>query len=455
MYDIIYNSEVSYMSSIGNKGKFSERIKKINSFKRKKQTNVNEIIDSKTLYVNFSKVVAAIPGFIYGNTLFNKNVITDKKIVENKKGINIEKINILLKPMKPKKANYKLGRVIKNINVSKLKQKEILIDNVNTYNGISDKIKLKNNIDVNGKINTENDNLNEQITIIEKKILSIMKQRLIKAINELEILKSELYILAEIKGDNSTIKECQREINQVKSLLNRVKKLKEQYAFLRDNFDFEYLLEIDDGTLIDKIIEYKNLLGMNQTMSLFHDSKIMEEYKYLYLKLDSLQKNIVKLDEKREKEIEDLKIRDINFASFKDDIYSVDRANQHYSAFVKNQQQIMDEIDNNVLKIDSHEVVEYHLKGFNRLFFNTFKYFGLLMLSPLKGVIPSIATETLITRNVINNLRNNLQWKENKKMIYEAIDYSSMINNAINDLDDTSRIVDTRLDDIIHLKMVG
>ncbi len=100
-----------------------------------------------------------------------------------------------------------------------------------------------------------------------------------------------------------------------------------------------------------------------------------------------------------------------------------------------------------------NHLYHYYLKGFNDLFRNSFKYFGLLMVSPLKGIIPSIATETLITGNLIRNLYKNLSWEQEKHIIYEAIDYSNMIGGAINDLEGTSRMVDATLDDIIHLKM--
>ena len=83
----------------------------------------------------------------------------------------------------------------------------------------------------------------------------------------------------------------------------------------------------------------------------------------------------------------------------------------------------------------------------------SFRYVGLLMLNPLKGVIPSIATETLVTKNVVSNLYKNMKWEETKRMVYEAIDYSSEIKNAINDLDYTDKIVASTLEDIVKLKI--
>ena len=134
-------------------------------------------------------------------------------------------------------------------------------------------------------------------------------------------------------------------------------------------------------------------------------------------------------------------------------MYNVDRTNEEYNSFVKNQNEFLNDLDNKIAKIDSYEEVNYKLKGFNQFLFNSFKYVGLLMLSPLKGVIPSIATETLITKNVVGNLYNNMEWEENRRRVYSAIDYSGIINGAINDLDYTSRIVDGTLEDIVNLKI--
>ncbi len=288
---------------------------------------------------------------------------------------------------------------------------------------------------------------------LEKEIINVIKKKLIKTVNELEILQSELYILSEVNGDSKVLKECQKELDQVKSILCKIDKLKEQYDFLKDNYDFEYLLEIDDNNLVDKIIELKDKFGNNELKAVSEDYKLLDVYKYLYLKIDDLQEKTAKYEEHKEEEVAKLKERDINFEELKRNVYNVKSTNDNYDYFVKQQSELLHEIDENISKISSYEQVNYRLKGFGALFRNSFKYFGLLMVNPLKGVIPSIATETLITGNLIKNLYRNLEWEERRQTIYEAMDYSSMINNAINDLESTNRIVDTTLDDIIHLKI--
>ena len=76
----------------------------------------------------------------------------------------------------------------------------------------------------------------------------------------------------------------------------------------------------------------------------------------------------------------------------------------------------------------------------------------MLLVNPLNGVIPGIATQTLITKNLVHNLYNNLSWEEERKLIYESIDYSGTISNAIDNLDYTSSLVDSTLEEIVLLK---
>ena len=120
--------------------------------------------------------------------------------------------------------------------------------------------------------------------------------------------------------------------------------------------------------------------------------------------------------------------------------------------FVSQQESFLNDLEEKVSRINSYEDVSYHLKGFNLLLGNSFKYLGLLLLSPLKGLIPAIATQTLITKNMVKNLHYNMEWEVKKKMVYEAIDYSSEINRAINDLDYTSILINSTLEDVIALK---
>lgn len=463
------------MATTGNRGKFSDRIKKI-TFIKKKKNLFYEVEDSNKIYTNFLKVVAALPGVIYDNAIYHEE---DKKKIRTKVNssevllgddttslTNTNSLNIAVNQdmennfsVESKNQDYELSnadgrsskekarKIVSGIDIFSIKKSQDIFYKTRGVN-VTDSLP-----EMSSAASVKTDNNSQKVKELEKSIINIIKKKLIKTVNEMEILQSELYILSEVNGESKALKDCQRELDQVKSMLCKIDKLKEKYDFLRDNQDFEYLLEIDDSNLIDKIIELKDTFGNNQVKALVHDYKLLDVYKFLYLKLDDLQDKTAEFEEKKQEELMKLKQRDIDFEQLKRDAYNVEDANKQYTSFVRNQSELLAQIDEAVSKIDKGEEVSYHLKGFNELFRSSFKYFALLMMSPLKGIIPSIATETLVTRNLINNLYKNLEWEEEKRIVYSAMDYSSLINSAIQDLDSTSRIVDTTLDDIVRLKM--
>ena len=426
----VYGFGVENMANNGHRGKFIERLKRILFFKRKKSPDKTRDVvkteDSNKIYANYIKVMEAIPLVVCGAVVNREN--TDAK---SSKSILSTGISIISNDNK--KSNKTDRELINNIDVDLLRKERDDSSNLENAN----EIPLKQ----------------QKFKELEKKIINLIKKDLIKVVNEMEILQSELYILSEVNGDNIMLRKCQEELDQVKNMLCKIDKLKEQYDFLKDNYDFEYLLEIDNNDLVDKIIELRDSFGNNELKILSEDYKLLDVYKYLYLKIDDLQEKTILFEEKKEEELAKLKERDIDFEELKKKVYNVDATNRNYNAFVSSQNELLQRIDSDVGRISSNEIVSYHLKGFNELFRNSFKYFGLLMISPLKGIIPSIATETLITGNLIKNLYKNLSWEEEKHIIYEAMDYSSMISNAIDDLNVTSGIVDKTLDDIVRLKM--
>ena len=444
------------MAIFGNRGKLSERLKRILLFRKKKINNKRneniKIEDSNEIYMNFIKVMAAVPGVVSG-TLSDVNKIEDKKSKENNvlisrseelKGQNNKENNTNLVYRGQDAAQH--SPLMSQSKKTENKSKRQLIEAINVNLLIERQSESIQNSGIN-----ETDQ--EKIQELEKNIINLIKKDLIKIVNEMEILQSELYILSEVNGENKVLIECQRELDQVKNMLCKIDKLKEQYDFLSDNYDFEYLLEIDNNDLVDKIIELRDSFGKEKLKDVSTNYKLLDVYRYLYLKIDDLQEKTTMFEEKKEEELASLKERDIDFQKLQQTVYNVEDSNKRYNSFVDSQNAILHDIDNNMHKINSYEVVNYHLKGFNELFRNSCKYFGLLMISPLKGIIPSIATETLITGNLIKNLYSNLAWEEQRQVVYETIDYSNMISCAINDLEETNRIVDMTLEDIVRLKI--
>lgn len=456
------------MANNGNRGKFSDRIKKIRLDRLRRQRKFT-LEDSEVMYKNFLKVVAVIPIMVAEN-IFDKPKEETKQTnnaVDSSLNDSVQALDNQVYYFRKKKINREK---IEEINVSLIKKRQSeYFKNNDIYNKSIKKETIINNsigntekpsIDsLNPKIEQTNYVIDKILTndnpakSLEKKIIDLIKKDLTKIVNELEILESELYVINEINNDDRTLEECRKNLAEVRKILARIEELKQKYDFLKDNFDFEYLLESDNNELIDNVIHLRDMFGNNEVKATVEDYKLLEEYKSLYLKIDKIHENTYKLEEERKKKEEELKDRDIDFNKLKENVYNVNRANDNYNFFVSQQDKLLKELSEKISKINSYESVTYRLKGFGKYLFNSFKYMGLLMMSPLRGFMPSIATQTIITGNVVNNLRKGLMWEENRRMVYEAVDYSGTIYNAINDLDLTDRMVDATLDDLIKFKM--
>ena len=426
----------------GNRGKFSDRLKKIlkdRLYKTKDSTNDESAI--KTSGRNILKIFLAIPSMVYSIT--KKNTSKENNIEHNnKKNLcnNIDKeIELENNQLFVQQRRRLKVKQIRDMDVTFLKRKkeEILKGSSKTVNANTDK-------DISKK--------DDRVEKLQKDILNIIKKKLVKNLNELEILQSELYILKELDSKDIYLKECQEDIKMIKKLLSKIKSLKEKYDYLKDNIDFEYMLEYDDSFLADKILELKELCNDNDIKYIVDNYKILDEYKYLYLKIDNLEDKTIKYENYKNKKANELQQRDIDFDKLKTSVYNLDRDKEYYERFVSEQELMFKVLEEKLLNIDKHEHITFKLKGFNKLLGNSFKYLGLLLVNPLKGLIPGIAMQTVVTKNLVHNLYNNLEWEENRKLVYDTIDYSLTINNAINSLDDTSLLIDSTLEEIIDLK---
>ena len=76
----------------------------------------------------------------------------------------------------------------------------------------------------------------------------------------------------------------------------------------------------------------------------------------------------------------------------------------------------------------------------------------MLIASPFKGIFPGIATQLVATRGVVHNLYNNLYWEENRKTVYETVNFSMTIVSILNDLDHALVLANDTLNDVRKLK---
>ena len=105
-----------------------------------------------------------------------------------------------------------------------------------------------------------------------------------------------------------------------------------------------------------------------------------------------------------------------------------------------------------VSDIDSVEYVTRHLRGFDELVLTSLRYAGLLLLNPLKNIVPGIGVQMLATREMLGNIANHLHYEEVKHVRYEAINYDKEINNNLTDVHYVADIIADNLRNVQKLK---
>ena len=446
----------------GNKGRFSERLKKIANSKRKKDTDDKKGGLKRTLLIP----VMFLEGLVKKKsepTAADKLDRMKKDSSTNQNDLSLEDV---LKEQAEKKRERRLKvEAIKSIDielVKKIHDANVKKYEETTFNSVVTPIvpetsqaqkKEEESLNPFSKegLGLDSNKLTEKEKL-EKEIINLIKKKLVKQINEYDVLQSDFWVLKEILNDDIYYEKCKSNIDEIKRLLSKINALKDKYDYLKDNTSFDYLLEVEDESLADKIISLKNILETDNLEFLVKDYKLLEEYKYLYLKLDKMEEDAINYSDEKEKKITELKNRDIDFEEFKKKVSNISSLNEGYDKFVSEQNAMMEEMNSKIDKIDSYEKIQYYFNGFGALLKNTFKYLGLLLVSPLRGMVPSIATQTVATKNTIKSLNESLHIDEKKYTIYEATDYSNEIGVAINDLDYTERLIDSTLNDIISLK---
>ena len=484
----------------GNRGKFSERIKKIafdkrngkkyaidknGSFKRillfplmlldkkiheekvstNKDTSYNNDVsfkDDNVSYISPKKRV------FLNNNDFNRQInikknndmLSAKKIVREYKSItaNKEKISSANKGInlkKDKPINIFGTSVIVNKAINKKKEdvnRSILVNGYNKNN--DNEILSKKNINLDKeKLYTEKNILKqEKLDILSGKIITDISKYLVKNINTLEIVESDLYVLSKFDGNKESLDKCREYIIKLKALQNKLDKIRKDFNILKENVDFDNLLDISDGILLDKLIEFRNSVDKDIALSTAKNYKLLEEYKYLYARIDKVVNETNKLEVEIINRKDDLEQAGINFTDFQNKVYAIDKIETTTEKMLQKQDDILANLSSKVSDISVTKKIERIYKGFGALLFNSLKLYGLYMLTPFKNSIPGIAMATAVTKKTVDNLLKAAHVEEKTKYIYHVEDYRSILNSSMNDLSELDRIMTNSLSDIKRVK---
>ena len=416
------------------KSRFSDRIKLIAKFKRKKNKNSED--DKLEKNTGFFKRIILVPLMLFGKGIEDLTKTTDKDKSNNitfndkdNKSFNDKK---MLEDDRTKKINIQSKKI--NVSQSKIKR--------NNYDNFKNK-------------SFYNFNYVSSLTDIEelkKDILIGIRKNFIDEINKLEVLNSELYVLSKFDIDSSLLQECNDYLKKVKQLLDKLNKLNKQYNIYKENYYFENILDMDDKNLLDKILLFGELCNLEDRRNLVKDYKVLDTYKYLYSILEEVKEQCALLEEKSEEKIKELEDANIDFKKYQNDIFNKENIVSRCEFIYSKQEELLKEISSKVGNISSYESVRYNLSGFGSLLLNGIKLIGLFALSPFKGLFPSISLQTSLTKKTVSNLRKSIASTKKTEIVYTADDYIDKLNYSINEMDDMYKYISSTISDIDSLR---
>ena len=311
--------------------------------------------------------------------------------------------------------------------------------------GINDKKKkISNNISSNDK-----DLVKDELRV---KIIKRIRRDFDKKLAELDVLESELYFLDkdnDVAVDLDRVKEIRKKINDI---IGKINNIIEQYNIYNNSYELENVIDIDDDSLVNDIINFKGLVNSYDRSRLASDYKLLDEYRDLYSKLDYISGIVDNINIKNEDKISSISDRDSKYKNINKDMGYVSDSISKCDMEIKRQNDYLAKVMAKVGDIDSREYTKYKVRGINELISQSFKYLGLLMISPFKGLVPSIMVDTLITRKMIKNIYDNMYIDKINRVEYMAYDYEREINSRLWDIDYTFGVIDDTINMVDRLK---
>lgn len=408
---------------VGNSGrysKFQQRLKNIRLmlFRKRKLSRKNINDDNKGIGTNNIELFQNIN---------NCNVKYDHIIVENKCSNKLEVNN---------------SRVKVNTNV--FNKKKNSCGHVKKVNRVS--VKSLNNVEKEQNYNTKD------ISNVKVEIIRGLKNKFVEKVALIEVMESELFFISDNLNNSLEYKQVRELRKKIEDIIKKINAIIEQYN-LYNKYDMDIIVDLDDNCLMDKIINYRDLLdSYDDGKNFVKEYKLLNEFSGLYLKLENIKNdvdnvcndslNVMNNYEDRDKKYEQITLEMLKFNEFdKDCMGEIERQNEYLDNLMK-------KLDD----IDSERFVSERLVGLDLLFSQGLKFLSLKLLSPLSGFIPSIVSETLVAKNMVKSAYKNLHFERKEEIHYSAVDYEYELNNRFFDVNSVSNLIDDTIKDLGKMK---
>ena len=296
---------------------------------------------------------------------------------------------------------------------------------------------------------TENDINKEKINILNYQIITKINKRLIKYLDEIEILESELQVINTVSKDENTIDELNKTKEKINSLINKINNLKEKYKLLKGYVDNGIFIDDKDDFLDEDIAYLKQLTTTTEIEKNRSSIKKIKEYKLLSIELDVIEAKVKDLSNIKEKKKEELNLRDENYQKLLNSYINSQTISEECQKMIAEQEKSLANI--NINDIEKITNTTTRLVGVGEAFRSGLRYLG-TVINPFKNTKNGIAKSTILAKKLVDNAIDNIHIETKNKVSYQAIDYSYEIDRCLNELEYVASTIDKSLEDISYLK---
>lgn len=288
---------------------------------------------------------------------------------------------------------------------------------------------------------------------LRTKIIYKIKKEFNRSIDEIEILEAKLYDLREQNNEEIELEKAEKIKEEINETIKKINEIIENYNIYRENYNFEDIIYLDDKTLVDDIIDYKNLTQNDiYNKNLIKDYKLLEEYKILYQKLDRIKSITEDLKEENKEKLYNLEEQKSNYNQIKDDVDTLNTTIEYCNNEIDKQNDYFENLLNKIDIINKEEYTTYQMGTLSNIISDTLNFIATIKISPLMGLVPSIFINTFAANLLLRNIYNNFHVEKINKVKYSAINYDSEILTKMSDIDFTANLIDDTIYTISNIK---
>lgn len=293
----------------------------------------------------------------------------------------------------------------------------------------------------------------EYLKNLESEIIYKIKEQFENYLDEVDVLSGELYLLDDRLKDEVELSKVILLKKKIHDLVEKINYIIDQYNLYQKNVYLDHVVGLEDVTLIDDIIDYRDLLELDCDKKNFtKEYKKLEEFKRLHDHLLEVREETMQLIDQNQEKVVSYEERDKKYKKmqqeFRIDSSYLLKCNQD----IKKQDEYFAELNKKIGNIQSEEYTTYRLRGLDQLVNSGLRYLGTMMMSPFSGLIPSIGMQALATRRMVRSAYQNMHIEEVRHVRYSATDYEKDILSKLTDINYTSDLLEQTLNDVYRLK---